>query len=61
MTYKIRANWHKPMYLRDGYAENLIYMCEKLEDVPNSPGVSIQLAKEGDNGVEKLTSHHAPY
>lgn len=41
MTYKIDATWHKPMYLKDGQKENLIYACSQIDSVPNVPGVYV--------------------
>lgn len=49
----IQANWCEPIDLVDGSSDNLIYKCEDIDLIADSPGVYIFARIYGEN-VEPL-------
>lgn len=45
---RIDLVWDKPLRLRDGTRNNLIYDCHDLEDIPNDAGVYVFARRFGD-------------
>jgi hypothetical protein len=37
----IEIRWRRPIRLRDGWREDLIYTCDEIEDLPVGPGVYV--------------------
>jgi hypothetical protein len=50
---KIALKWEKPLPLRDGSAQNQIYMCRGLDNLPMKPGVYV-FAREFAKNVAPL-------
>jgi len=48
MSLNIDATWYKPLVLKDGNADNLIYSCPKFDSVPEAAGVYIFGREYGD-------------
>jgi hypothetical protein len=48
---KITITWHKPIRLRSGVKENLIYACDELDRIPEKAGIYIFARKFGQSQI----------
>lgn len=46
---QIELKWSKPIRLRDGSADNMIYTCDRIASFPEGPGVYIFARRHGDS------------
>ncbi|MBZ5555603.1 MAG: GIY-YIG nuclease family protein [Acidobacteriia bacterium] len=48
---EITIIWHKPIRLRSGVKDNLIYACDELDRIPEKPGIYVFARKFGQSQI----------